>query len=371
VATLETSDDRLLIDATDAWGSPTGTVDFPPPLLVTECGPPPGMDAPSAIVIDPRGDWLFIADHNSDAVAVLSATRRSDPYYRFPDRGLVAVVPVGARPAGLALSADAQTLYVHAAFDYAVAVMKSVGPGPGDLRVTKRYTYAKSPLPADVERGRRLFYSAVDPRMTQPELGGVSCSSCHPDGRTDGLTWRFSEWSEKQGWGEMRETVRNTPALWGVADTAPYHWDGMIASLPAFSARMVETMGGAGLGTRDTEDLGAYMKTIRAPAAAAPAPSAAEGRRLFEGAAGCAACHAAPLFTDRKAHALSFSMDGTAAIDTPSLRGLRATPPYLHDGTAPTLKSVLARTAGVPQHRVSETLTAGEVDALVAYLETL
>ena len=67
---------------------------------------------------------------------------------------------------------------------------------------------------------------------------------------------------------------------------------------------------------------------------------------MFESeATGCANCHRPPLFTDGQRHDV-----GTGGhpdeqkgpdFDTPSLRGVHATPPYLHDGRAATLREQL------------------------------
>lgn len=358
IATVELKSGRQLLDPRpfqdcfDECDPP----DFPPPLLVTSCAPPPGMDAPSAMVVDPSGAWLFVADHNSNALAVVSATRLQEESFRFPERGLADVVPIGARPTGLALSGDQGAIYVHAAFDYTVAVVRAVDSGASRrLEVVQRFAYARSPLPAAVERGRRLFYSAVDERMTRAELGGVSCSSCHPEGRTDGLTWR------------LLQGRRNTPALWGVTQTAPYHWEGLVSSLPAFNARMVETMGGRGLSQEDAADLEAYLAAIPPPDAPLPTALAAEGRALFQGSVGCAGCHAGPLFTDGRTHAAENGL----TIDTPSLVGARTTPPYLHDGTAPALGVVLSDSAALAEHRVAGKLSPAELKALIEYVESL
>jgi cytochrome c peroxidase len=59
------------------------------------------------------------------------------------------------------------------------------------------------------------------------------------------------------------------------------------------------------------------------------------------------------------------------AYNTPSLLGVGATAPYFHDGSARTLREVL--TTGNPGDRMGRTshLKAEDIDALVAYLETL
>ncbi len=100
---------------------------------------------------------------------------------------------------------------------------------------------------------------------------------------------------------------------------------------------------------------------------AAPLPADAErGRALFFGKAGCAACHAGPLFTDQSFHALglpAFGPGRTRRFDpyardvgrmgesdrlvdayrfrTPSLRNVALTAPYGHNGAWPTLEGMI------------------------------
>ena len=97
----------------------------------------------------------------------------------------------------------------------------------------------------------------------------------------------------------------------------------------------------------------------------------------------CAECHPPPLFTDQKQHNV-----GTAArfrgllwkeagdqagdrFDTPALIELWRTAPYLHDGSAATLRDVLTiRNAGDAHGRTSH-LTPAQLDELAEYLRSL
>ena len=60
-----------------------------------------------------------------------------------------------------------------------------------------------------------------------------------------------------------------------------------------------------------------------------------EGLALFMGKAGCSSCHAPPLFTDNRFHALG-------AFRTPTLRNVALTAPYMHDGVFGALDEVIA-----------------------------
>ncbi len=318
-----------------------------------------GMDAPSSLVVDGVGEWIFVADHNSNAIAVVSATRRNNADFRVPERGIADVVGVGARPTGIAVSGDLRKAYVHNALDYTVSVVENVN---GKLTQSDVIAFAQSDLAPDVDRGRRLFYSAVDPRVTQPELGGVSCSSGHPEGRTDALTWSLpSTTSISDPWAPRTPLApRNTPALWGVMHTAPYHWDGSSSDLSIFSTGMVTQMGGGGLDQRDVSDLSAFMNTLQVPDHPSQGANAAgllaRGQQLF--AASCGNCHSGDELTDGLRH---------AGFDTPTLRGVFATAPYLHDGSAPTLRSIFVGYNAIDGHAQTQ-LSPADLEALESYV---
>jgi cytochrome c peroxidase len=65
---------------------------------------------------------------------------------------------------------------------------------------------------------------------------------------------------------------------------------------------------------------------------------------------------------------LGEALDG---FDTPSLRGVWRTAPYLHDGSAATLLDVLTTRNPDDQHGVTGALSPGELADLVAYMTQL
>ncbi|MGC4097074.1 MAG: hypothetical protein QM706_08160 [Nitrospira sp.] len=70
----------------------------------------------------------------------------------------------------------------------------------------------------------------------------------------------------------------------------------------------------------------------------------ARGEDLFFGKAKCAACHMPPSYTDHQMHDLHLERFGATAdgpIKTFVLRGIKDSPPYLHDGRLPTLEDTV------------------------------
>jgi cytochrome c peroxidase len=113
-----------------------------------------------------------------------------------------------------------------------------------------------------------------------------------------------------------------------------------------------------------------------------PAKASAEelrGQELFFGKAQCGTCHPAPYYTDTLMHNLRAerfykpkmingrmaSADGP--IKTFPLRGLKDSPPYLHDGRLLTIEDTVEFFNLIAQVRLDD----GEKKALVAFLRTL
>ena len=59
------------------------------------------------------------------------------------------------------------------------------------------------------------------------------------------------------------------------------------------------------------------------------------------------------------------------ALDTPTVKGVWETPPYLHDGSAATLMAVITTRNPDDRHGTTSHLTTAEKAQLVAYLKQL
>ncbi len=311
--------------------------------------------APSADV-DPREGGEFFGNSNPLANGFLVRPMR------------FAAVQMG--PASVAFLDDEDAAYVHSWLDRSVArlPMNDMQAQLDELRdgqdrfqaspvALAGRRLADSALDPDVEEGRRLFFSAIDPRMAG-RGAGVSCSTCHFDGRNDGLTWTLD--------GQLRQT----PSLAGpVQDTAPFTWSDEVASVADEAMLTTSLRMGGGLDAHDAELVQAYVEWSRLPdtTSQASAVQVKLGREVFERAeVGCASCHRGEALTDNGFHLL-YGMEPT---QTPTLRGIAATAPYLHDGSSPTLRDLLERLRDGSMGDTSS-LSAKELDALEAYLKSL
>jgi len=215
-----------------------------------------------------------------------------------------------------------------------------------------------SALEPDVEEGRRMFFSAIDRRMAGSGAG-VSCSTCHFDGRNDGLTWTLD--------GQPRQT----PTLAGpVSDTAPFTWADDVASVADEAMLTTSLRMGGGLELHDAELVQAYVEWSRLPDTALKGSNSAKvklGREVFNRAeVGCGTCHSGDALTDNTNHLLY----GELPTQTPTLRGVAATAPYLHDGSSESLRDLLERVRDGSMGDTSS-LTDKEMDGLEAYLKSL
>ncbi|SOD40877.1 cytochrome B6 [Nitrosovibrio sp. Nv4] len=95
------------------------------------------------------------------------------------------------------------------------------------------------------------------------------------------------------------------------------------------------------------------------------------GEKLFFGKGQCASCHQPPAFLDHQMHDLKLERfvnePGDGPMKTFTLRGIKDSPPYLHDGRLLTLEDTVEFFNLVLQLK----LTDGEKSDLVAYMRQL
>jgi YVTN family beta-propeller protein len=345
------------LSACDADG-----LQLPPTILHASANAPDvPLQVPTALAVDVTGEWIFMVSRAGQSVAAISTH----------GAGTV-VAAVGAGANGIALSHDGSRAYVYNAFDHALSVLSASGQGMA--RVQDDIPLETDPLSADVAAGRKLFFTAVDPRMTSASTG-IACGSCHFEGREDGHVWHFAG------------GPRRTPSLAGrsITATAPFHWDGEFATLTDFMNETVnDRMGGTGVDATMVAQLTAFIDSLEAPdnpyQLATPSAAQTRGAALFL-QAGCAACHAGTVFTNN-----GFANVGTLVtggdnpddpaslpqgLNVPSLLSLARAAPYLHDGSAATYLARLQDNQALNLHGQTSALTSDQLSDLVAYLQSL
>jgi len=277
-----------------------------------------------------------------------------------------------------------------------------------------RYVLANQPsdpLQQKVQRGKELFNTSIGPLFpvsgvtegAMADRGWCACSSCHPNGQTDKVTWMFPA-------GPRVSTPLNSTFDPSHANQRALNWSAIFDEVADFELNTRGVAGGSGLirlgdGTpdpnvkafdppsagrnADRDAITAYLQFgIRGPVGAVPSSDlrAGEGRKVFR-AAGCTNCHGGPNFTSSHLEftppppgSALVTEQGTAQLvgqlkqvgtfdaarphevvgtggnisklalgalgyNPPSLRGVYG--PFLHDGTALTLFDVLANSTHV------------------------
>lgn len=306
---------------------------------------PANMPFDAAFSVD--GKALYVALAGSDALAVVDVATGT----------LLARLPVGANPRGVLISDDYG--YVLNMLDGSVSVFD-----PSHYTMMETIPVTQLPLDPQQHRGAVLFHQAADPSLSD---GAISCATCHFDGGMDARTWI-----------NFRSGPRNTLAL-GSAGLPPYNWAGDMPELQdTIEDHILQVMLGDGLKTVDLAALADYAASFspwRSPYREPDGTlndSAQRGMELFMSGSPNCACHAPPSYADGRRHNVTgaaFSMEEFESFDTPTLQGLWATAPYMHDGVAQTLEEVLTRTD--PIHSVGANLTPQQLQDLIMFLLSL
>ncbi|MCB9635418.1 MAG: c-type cytochrome [Sandaracinus sp.] len=368
---VDVDSDRSRDPSTGGYGSVTSGAPRLEPRLLAACG---GRYArfdgtervasgPSALAFDRGRRRLWVAHRQTGNVVLVACGGEGLSTPNDGEARVIASAFVGRGLEGLALDGEGG-VFVDVAFDHAVAHVREEGAA---LVVEGPRTRTLGPTrwSPDGLRGRALFHDARDTQLTPS--GVVTCASCHPGGGEDGLAWFLHT-------ATVGPKLRRTPPAWAARpELAPYHWDGELESARELTLGTIRALlEGDGL-LVDLDALVAYMEEVPAPPArpADDPAAAARGATTFE--ARCASCHPGG-GSDGAAHAIVPASDDPAATlaaaQTPTLEAVRARPPYLHDGRAPTLRDVLTRADPEGRHGAAD-LDDAALNDLISYLETL
>ena len=191
-----------------------------------------------------------------------------------------------------------------------------------------------------------------------------SCNGCHPgDARTDGMNWDLMN----DGVGNSKNCKsllfsHPTPPsmISGIGETAEWAVRAGFKFIQFFD-----------ITEEDAVCVDAYLKSLR------PVPSpylvdgelsdlAKEGRKIFE-KLNCTECHSGPYYTDLKMHRIGEDIEFEKGWDTPTLREVWRTAPYLFDGRAATMEEVFE----IHKHGIDKKVSKKEIKALTEYVNSL
>jgi len=219
----------------------------------------------------------------------------------------------------------------------------------------------KKPMTA-VRKGEMLFNNA-----SLCFQKWQSCASCHPGrGRADALNWDLLN----DGIGNPK----NTRSLLLAHKTPPAMVTGIRPDAETAVRSGIRHIQFAVRPEEDAVAIDEYLKSLKP----LPSPylvkgklskSAKRGKKIFK-KAGCAKCHAGPMYTDLQKYDVGTGkgLDKNRQFDTPTLIEIWRTAPYLYDGRAATMKEVLTKHNPGDKHGVTSNLTENEINDLAEFV---
>jgi cytochrome c peroxidase len=248
---------------------------------------------------------------------------------------------------------------------------------------------------------QQQFNATADRKTNHPDgMKGVACFDCHLNGHTTKATHLVGDIRPQ----EHRRRI-NTPSLRGVNIQRLFGSQRALKSvedftefeqLAAYFDGDLVTSSAKGINRLDRATQVHTMSEFQELLAFPPAPALGwdgkldphkygadtpemKGQKLFFGKARCAECHPAPWYTDNTLHDLQVErffkpqmINGLMAtkqgpIKTFPLRGIKESPPYLHDGRLLTLEDTVEFFNLILETK----LTEEEKKAIVAFMRVL
>lgn len=241
-------------------------------------------------------------------------------------------------------------------------------------------------------------FNQTDDRRSEKASRGVSCFDCHANGSTNGAFHLVGDIRPQ----EFRHRIE-TPALRGVNIQRLFGSQRALKTVEDFTEfeqraayfdgdPVIATKKGVNVLERGSQVhfMAEFQELLDFP----PAPKLAwdgkldpkkasaqelHGQEVFFGKAQCSSCHAPPYYTDNTMHNLQadrfykqhmvngMMMASDGPIKTFPLRGVKDTPPYMHDGRLLTLEDTVEYFNLVLDRK----LTEQEKTDVVAFLRTL
>lgn len=241
-------------------------------------------------------------------------------------------------------------------------------------------------------------FNQTEDRRTERTSRGVTCFECHANGHTNGSTHLVGDIRPQ----EFRHRIE-TPSLRGVNIQRLFGSQRALKTVEDFTEfeqRAAYFDGDPVIATKkgvnvlDRASQVHFMAEFQAILDFPPAPKLGidgklnakkasqpetRGQEVFFGKAKCGACHPAPYYTDGTMHNLQVerffkprTINGMMAsadgpIKTFPLRGIKDSPPYMHDGRLLTLEDTIEFFNLVSETRLSSTEKAD----LLAFLKAL
>lgn len=212
---------------------------------------------------------------------------------------------------------------------------------------------------SDIDKGERCFNDA-----SHCFQNWQSCNGCHPgDGRTDGMNWDLMNdgvGNSKNCKSMLFSHVTPPSMISGVRESAEWAVRAGFKFIQFFE-----------VSEEDAACVDAYLKSLK------PVPSpylvdgklsekAERGKKVFDKLK-CGECHSGVYYTDLKMHRIGDDVEFEKGWDTPTLREVWRTAPYLFDGRAATMQEVFE----IHKHGINKKVSKKDIEALTEYVNSL
>ena len=306
---------------------------------------------------------LYISHSGTHDISVIDHKAMLEKFLRYPNKaaldydltflyGLRQRIPMqGNGPREIMLAKD--KLYVPTYFADVLNIL--------DVKTNATTAVVLNPMreESDIHKGERIFNDAS--RCFQ---NWQSCNGCHPGGaRSDGMNWDLMN----DGVGNPKNCKsllysHPTPPsmISGIRETAEWAVRAGFRFIQFFE-----------VSEEDAACVDAYVKSLEA----VPSPylqngalseKAKKGKEVFESHK-CGDCHSGIYYTDMKMHRIGNDVEFERGWDTPTLREVWRTAPYLFDGRAATMEEVFK----THKHGIKKKISKKEIEALTEFVNSL
>lgn len=329
----------------------------------------------NGVAFTPRGQYALVTSSEASVVSIIDTSKLQRLLCHARKEGLanrldsatefvVRRLPTGPNPTAVAVSPDGRLAYIANRLDDSLTVVDI-----RRLRVKSKIDLGGPNAITALRHGEQLFHDAH-----YCFQGQLACATCHPDNHIDGLAWNLE--TPQLG----RDRVLNR-TLRGIAETAPYKWNGHNPDLETQCGLRIATFlfHSEGFNHDQLEDLVEFIKSIPLPpnrhlaADGQLTPIQERGSEIFF-KKNCDTCH-----TPETHYTARISTDvGTASkydtsgrFDIPQLDRVYERPPYLHNGEALSLEEIWTKYNASDKHGVTSDMTKEQLNDLIEFLKTL
>jgi len=329
----------------------------------------------NGVAFTPDGRHVLVTSSEADTVSAIDTTKLERRLHQVPAEELAdrldsakeiveRRLETGSNPMGIAISRDGRSAYVVNRLSDSLTVVdipRLQVRGTIDLGGPKQLT--------QLRRGEQMFHAA---RFCFQ--GQFACATCHPDNHIDGVAWNLE--TPQLG----RDRVANR-TLRGVAETAPYKWNGHNPDLETQCGPRIAKFlfHSEGFNSTQLADLVAFIKSIPLPpsrhlaANGELSPPQERGRAIFFRKS-CDTCHTpATHYTAKTSFDVGTATkyDTSGLFDVPQLDRIEQRPPYLHSGEAKSLEELWTIYNPQDKHGVTSDMSKEELNDLIEFLKSL